>query len=76
MYQECEDGRDETGDCPYSSPHCHGKIALCDRCYTIVDSLRDFVTNTTNDINKRADGTGHFVISKKTKQAEMFIMQR
>ncbi|KAL8580965.1 hypothetical protein ACOMHN_017532 [Nucella lapillus] len=36
---ECEDGRDETGPCPYSSPHCQGKIALCGRCYSIVDSL-------------------------------------
>ncbi|KAL8604656.1 hypothetical protein ACOMHN_013436 [Nucella lapillus] len=36
---ECEDGRDETGPCPYSSTHCHGMIALCGRCYTIVDSL-------------------------------------
>ncbi|KAL8587127.1 hypothetical protein ACOMHN_026095 [Nucella lapillus] len=49
---ECEDGRDETGACPYSSPPCQGMIALCNRCYTIVDHLHAFVSNKT-DVNER-----------------------
>ena len=30
---ECEDGRDETGHCPFSSPACHGWVALRNKCY-------------------------------------------
>ncbi|KAL8595652.1 hypothetical protein ACOMHN_025688 [Nucella lapillus] len=48
---ECEDGRDETGDCPYSSPHCNGLIALCGRCYTVVTNVNDLSSFKT-DVNK------------------------
>ncbi|KAL8566636.1 hypothetical protein ACOMHN_049777 [Nucella lapillus] len=33
---ECEDGRDETEHCPFSSPECQGLLALCNRCYQFV----------------------------------------
>ena len=33
---ECEDGRDETAHCPFSSPACHGWIAFRNKCYTFV----------------------------------------
>ncbi|KAL8595637.1 hypothetical protein ACOMHN_025673 [Nucella lapillus] len=48
---ECEDGRDETGDCPYSSPHCNGLIVLCGRCYTVVTNVNDLSSFKT-DVNK------------------------
>ncbi|KAL8558338.1 hypothetical protein ACOMHN_012902 [Nucella lapillus] len=51
---ECEDGRDETGDCPFSSPECNGLIALCNCCYKIVDSLHGFVSSKTEN-HQRAD---------------------
>ena len=31
---ECEDGRDEAGHCPYSSPACQGWIASRSKCYS------------------------------------------
>ena len=30
---ECEDGRDESGHCPYSSPACDGWVASYQKCY-------------------------------------------
>ena len=33
---ECEDGRDETEHCPFSSPACHGWVAIRDKCYKYV----------------------------------------
>ena len=33
---ECEDGRDERDQCPFSSPACGGWVALRDKCYTYV----------------------------------------
>ena len=41
---ECEDGRDETGHCPYSSPACQGWVASRGKCYLLVshDSLNTF----------------------------------
>ena len=30
---ECEDGQDETGHCPFSSPACHGWVASRNKCY-------------------------------------------
>ncbi|KAL8625057.1 hypothetical protein ACOMHN_012066 [Nucella lapillus] len=39
MKTECEDGRDETEHCPFSSADCEGRVALCDRCYSIVKPL-------------------------------------
>ncbi|KAL8608048.1 hypothetical protein ACOMHN_023864 [Nucella lapillus] len=37
--RECEDGRDETEHCPFSSPECQGLVALCNRCYQFVKGL-------------------------------------
>ena len=33
---ECEDGRDEGGHCPFSSPTCRGWVALRNKCYVYV----------------------------------------
>ena len=33
---ECEDGRDETGHCPFSSPACRGWVASRNKCYKFV----------------------------------------
>ena len=33
---ECEDGRDETEHCPFSSPACQGWIAIRNKCYMFV----------------------------------------
>ena len=32
---ECEDGRDETGHCPFSSPACQGWVASRGKCYRL-----------------------------------------
>ena len=44
---ECEDGRDETEHCPFSSPACQGWVALRDKCYKYVsmDSFERSVDN-------------------------------
>ncbi|KAL8569986.1 hypothetical protein ACOMHN_056418 [Nucella lapillus] len=34
---DCEDGRDESSRCPFSSAECEGLVDLCDRCYKFVD---------------------------------------
>ena len=34
MKVQCEDGRDEAGHCPYSSPACRGWVASQNKCYT------------------------------------------
>eukprot|EP00745_Piridium_sociabile_P030766 TRINITY_DN51069_c0_g1_i5.p1 TRINITY_DN51069_c0_g1~~TRINITY_DN51069_c0_g1_i5.p1 ORF type:complete len:454 (-),score=44.70 TRINITY_DN51069_c0_g1_i5:20-1381(-) len=36
MRSECEDGRDETEHCSFSSADCQGLVALCNRCYSFV----------------------------------------
>ena len=33
---ECEDGRDEAGHCPFSSPACHGWVASGRKCFRFV----------------------------------------
>ena len=33
---ECEDGRDETEHCPFSSPACQGWVALSGKCYKYI----------------------------------------
>ena len=35
---ECEDGRDEAGHCPFSSPACDGWVASRSKCYGYVSS--------------------------------------
>ncbi|KAL8580936.1 hypothetical protein ACOMHN_039636 [Nucella lapillus] len=45
---ECEDGRDETEHCSFSSPKCQGLVALCDRCYKFVSNMHGFYNNTRN----------------------------
>ncbi|KAL8591752.1 hypothetical protein ACOMHN_032294 [Nucella lapillus] len=37
---DCEDGRDESSRCPFSSAECEGLVDLCDRCYKFVDVER------------------------------------
>ena len=37
---ECEDGRDEAGHCPYSSPACQGWVASGGKCYTFVSKRK------------------------------------
>ena len=44
---ECEDGRDETGQCPFSSPACKGWVAVGNKCYTYVRP--NLFSNTTHD---------------------------
>ncbi|KAL8611100.1 hypothetical protein ACOMHN_064390 [Nucella lapillus] len=51
---ECEDGRDETEHCPFSSPGCGGLLSLCNRCYKLVHNLQQFHSKT-QDANKRAN---------------------
>ena len=34
---ECEDGRDEAGHCPFSSPACNGWMAFRDKCYKFIE---------------------------------------
>ncbi|KAL8617267.1 hypothetical protein ACOMHN_067704 [Nucella lapillus] len=48
---ECEDGRDETGACPFSTPRCSGHIALCNRCYTVVKNIPQLA----NDCRDKSD---------------------
>ena len=36
MKEECEDGRDEAGHCPFSSPACQGWVAVRNKCYRFV----------------------------------------
>ncbi|KAL8581815.1 hypothetical protein ACOMHN_010189 [Nucella lapillus] len=33
---ECDDGRDETGRCPFSSPECRGFVASCNQCFKLI----------------------------------------
>ena len=44
---ECEDGRDETGHCPFSSPACQGWVASRGKCYMFVspENLQTFKTD-------------------------------
>ena len=35
MKMECEDGRDETEHCPFSSPECQGLVAVYNKCYML-----------------------------------------
>ncbi|KAL8620655.1 hypothetical protein ACOMHN_029843 [Nucella lapillus] len=37
---ECEDGRDETEHCHFSSPECQGLVVLCNQCYQFVTDLK------------------------------------
>ena len=41
MKMECEDGRDETAHCPFSSPQCQGLVAAYYKCYTLFVSESD-----------------------------------
>ncbi|KAL8589162.1 hypothetical protein ACOMHN_052500 [Nucella lapillus] len=43
---ECEDGRDETEHCPFSSPECQGLVALCNRCYYFIKDVDAFNNHT------------------------------
>ncbi|XP_076454791.1 uncharacterized protein LOC143289631 [Babylonia areolata] len=72
---ECEDGRDETGHCPFSSPECQGMVALCDRCYKLVDSMRGFDSDET-DGNKK--GITIAVLFLQSLQADMaaYVMEK
>ena len=36
LKMECEDGRDETEHCPFSSPACQGWVALRGKCYKYI----------------------------------------
>ncbi|XP_076434628.1 G-protein coupled receptor GRL101-like [Babylonia areolata] len=39
---DCEDGRDESGQCPYNHPECREWVDVCGRCYKVLcDSLCD-----------------------------------
>ena len=53
---ECEDGRDESGHCPYSSPACQGWVAARDKCYTFVshEKLQAFASDKQSFIAKAA----------------------
>ena len=48
MKVECEDGRDETGLCPFSSPACDGWVASRNKCYRHVSmkTLKRVITDT------------------------------
>ena len=46
MKEECEDGRDETEHCPFSSPICQGWVTIDRKCVRLVskESLDRFIT--------------------------------
>ncbi|KAL8591657.1 hypothetical protein ACOMHN_056773 [Nucella lapillus] len=52
LKQECEDGRDETEHCVFSSPDCQGLVALCDSCYKLVETSESFLGQ---HINRKAN---------------------
>ncbi|XP_076435340.1 relaxin receptor 1-like [Babylonia areolata] len=42
MKTECDNGQDETEDCPFSSSQCQGLVAFCNKCYKFVHDLDAF----------------------------------
>ena len=49
---ECEDGRDEAGHCPFSSPACKGWMAFHDKCYKFIE-LRN-ISRALDTLNLKA----------------------
>ena len=49
---ECEDGRDEAGHCPFSSPACNGWMAFRDKCYQFIE-LRN-ISRALDTLNLKA----------------------
>jgi len=50
---ECVDGRDETGECPFSSPACNGQVASGTKCFFLVqpkDNAEDTNDNTDGEV--------------------------
>eukprot|EP00745_Piridium_sociabile_P027364 TRINITY_DN44133_c3_g1_i1.p1 TRINITY_DN44133_c3_g1~~TRINITY_DN44133_c3_g1_i1.p1 ORF type:complete len:204 (+),score=21.74 TRINITY_DN44133_c3_g1_i1:3-614(+) len=52
---ECEDGRDETGRCAFSSARCRGLVALCGRCYRVLPKLLDCDVTESTDCRYTGD---------------------
>ena len=53
---DCEDGRDEAGHCPFSSPACQGWVASRNRCYKYVskETLEQVVNSDHSTFTKAA----------------------
>ena len=64
MQVDCEDGRDETGLCPYSSPACGGWISAQRKCYW----LFRFESARTFPRKYQCRALGYELASMKTQQ--------
>ena len=65
MKVECEDGRDETEHCPFSSPACGGWVASRLKCYKLfINKKNTGVSEAIDQCRKR----GSLVASIKTKR--------
>ena len=65
IYIECDDGRDESGHCPYSSPACDGWVASYQKCYKRFKSESYIWTGRVPDICR---ALGYELASVKTEQ--------
>ena len=64
---ECEDGRDETEHCPFSSPACQGWVASHRKCYKVI-SLQSDIAPSDAVLECRARGAT--LASIRTKQEQ------
>ena len=64
---ECEDGRDETEHCPFSSPACQGWVASRRKCYKMI-SLQSDIAPSDAVLECRARGA--MLASIRTKQEQ------
>ena len=62
---ECEDGRDESGHCPFSSAACDGWVASYQKCYRRFTSESNILTGTVPDTCR---ALGYEVASVKTER--------
>ena len=64
---ECEDGRDETGRCPFSSPACQGWVASRRKCYKVINLQSDIAPS---DAVLECRARGATLASIRTKQEQ------
>ena len=62
---ECEDGRDESGHCPFSSPACDGWVASYQKCYRRFTSKSGILTGRALDTCR---ALGYELASVKTER--------
>ena len=58
MQVECEDGRDETEHCPFSSPACKGWVAIGDKCYVYINEKR-FKRSLQTELKQNVNAVKH-----------------